>query len=196
MGSVRVLCTLESFRNPGSFHIVAPPSPRASESTPGCSACHQQKGEERQCRMAQEVLTGPGLEVKHITYPHSVANPNHEWGWKEYPGCGNRRTHRAFGAHRAFQPGVRVQHSNASFFRNKALSNGPLTLNLFQELDKVLLSSSKSASFSWLLSCHIIRFCFPLPLLQPPQGNHISHQDAIILAMGQRSPCLQPVAWV
>ena len=23
-------------------------------------------------------FNGPGLEVKHITYPHSVADPNHE----------------------------------------------------------------------------------------------------------------------
>lgn len=51
-----VLSSQESSRNPGSFRIVAPPFPRASESTAGCSACRQQRGEERQRRMAREVL--------------------------------------------------------------------------------------------------------------------------------------------
>lgn len=33
---------------------------------------------------------------------------------------------------------------------------------------------------------HIIKFCFTLPLTQPPQDNQISHQDIMTLVLGHR----------
>ena len=79
------------------------------------------------------------------------------------------------------------------FFRNKAFNNGPFTLNLFQELDKVLSSLSQSpssASFSWFIELPRNQVLLFLPLLQLPRAIILVIGMLLTLVMGQRSLCL------
>lgn len=162
-GMEMVLCSQGSFRNQGSFHIVASPHIVAPESTVGCFAYHQQREEERQHRISQ------GLEVEHITYLYSIAIPVSEIGKCI---CFILRNC----AHRAFQS--RVRTLSWSFSSQKWISsNAPLNLNLFQELDKMSLSSSRSQSSTWFpwlpgwLSCHIIKFLPSPPITSTSLGQ-------------------------
>lgn len=81
-GMEMVLCSQGSFRNPASFHIVASPFLRASESTVGYSACYQQR---------EEKSTGHHRAWKWSKYLPSFHGHFCEWVWKEYLRYGTRR---------------------------------------------------------------------------------------------------------
>lgn len=146
-------------------------------------------------------LNGAGWEVKHITYPHSVVDPNHEWGRKEYCSCGNRRKRNSPWCTQSIPvSGKKSILMLLLFFwggfRNEAFNNGPFTLNHFQELDKVLSSLSQSpssASFNLFIELPCNQVLLFLPPLQLPRAIILVIGRLLTLVMGQRSPCLWPV---